>query len=213
MLAPVVVPASLFSVLLLLADKRDMVSVRSICPSVRIELRYATADNGVKRKVYPTGARCLLRRGTAERLCRVQHRLEKRGLGLKIWDAYRPLSVQRALWAICPDPRFVAPPQRGSMHNRGAAVDVTLVKARGQELSMPCDFDTFTVRAKSTYAGGTAEERRNRDLLRSEMTAEGFVPDRNEWWHFHDPDWLRYRLANVPLVLSGRVTGHRTRQA
>lgn len=185
-----------------------MVSVRAVCPRIRVELRYATPRNGVGRAVYPRGSRCLLRRSVAERLCRVQHRLEAQGLGLKVWDAYRPLSAQQALWEICPDPRFVAPPRRGSMHNRGAAVDVTVVDAIGRELSMPCDFDTFTIRAKTTYAGGTAEQRRHRTLLHAAMTAEGFLPDTNEWWHFHDPDWRRWRLANVSLTLSG----HRSRR-
>ena len=71
---------------------------------------------------------------------------------------------------------------------------------------MPCDFDTFNVRAKTTYNGGAANKRRNRDLLHSVMTAEGFVPDANEWWHFHDPDWKKYRLANVSLKVSGRTS-------
>jgi D-alanyl-D-alanine dipeptidase len=180
-----------------------MVSVRAICPTIRVELRYATARNGVGRAVYPRGARCLLRRGAAERLCRVQRRLEERGLGLLVWDAYRPFSAQQALWQICPDPRFVAPPRRGSLHNRGAAVDVTLVNASGRRVPMPCDFDTFTVRAKTAYAGGDPMRRRYRDLLHAAMTAEGFLPDANEWWHFHDPDWRRYRKANLSLLLSG----------
>jgi len=178
-----------------------MVNLRTLCPTISVELRYATRRNGVGRAVYPRGARCLLRRGTAERLCAVQRRLEWHGLGLKVWDAYRPLSAQRALWQICPDPRFVAPPRRGSLHNRGAAVDVTLVDRRGRELPMPSDFDTFTVRAKTSYSGGTAAQRRNRDLLHTVMQAEGFVPDANEWWHFHDPDWRRYRKTNVSLKL------------
>ncbi len=191
--------------LILLNDRSDMVNVRSLCPSIRIELRYASARNGVGRSVYPMGARCLIRRGVAERLCRVQHRLMLSALGLKIWDAYRPLFVQSALWAACPDPRFVAPPRRGSMHNRGAAVDVTLVDSRGRERPMPCDFDTFSIRARTSYAGGTVEKRRNRALLHTTMSAEGFIADGNEWWHFHDPDWRRYRISNVPLVLSGRA--------
>ena len=186
-------------------DARAMVDVKAVCPGARVELRYATARNGVGRAVYPAGARCLLRRGTAERLCRVRDRLAAHGARLKIWDAYRPLSAQQALWDICPDPRFVAPPRRGSMHNRGAAVDLTLTDIHGRELPMPCDFDTFTIRAKTTYGGGTLEQRRNRALLHAAMTAEGFVPDANEWWHFHDPDWRLYRLANVPLKLSGRA--------
>jgi zinc D-Ala-D-Ala dipeptidase len=184
-----------------------MVDVRRACPGVRVELRYATARNGVGRAVYPRGARCLLRRGTAERLCRVQRSLEARGLGLKVWDAYRPISAQKALWAICPDARFVAPPTRGSRHNRGAAVDVTLVRRDGRELRMPCDFDTFSARAKTAYPGGSAEQRHSRDLLQRAMVAEGFVSYAGEWWHFHDPDWRRYPIANVSLVLSGHRAG------
>lgn len=193
----------LWGALLIMGDLRDMVNVKAICPGVRVELRYETAHNGVGRSVYPRGARCLLRRGVAERLCRVQRRLEAQELGLKVWDAYRPLSAQQALWDVCPDPRFVAPPRRGSRHNRGAAVDVTLVDRNGGMLPMPCDFDTFSVRAKTHYSGGTVAQRHNRDLLHAAMTAEGFEPDANEWWHFNDPDWRRYRIANVSLTLSG----------
>ncbi|HLJ55640.1 MAG TPA: D-alanyl-D-alanine dipeptidase [Chthonomonadaceae bacterium] len=182
----------------------ELVDIRGICADVRVKLRYATPRNGVGRAVYPRAARCLLRRGTAERLRRVQRRLEARGLALKVWDAYRPPAAQRALWAICPDPRFVAPPWRGSKHNRGAAVDVTLVDAHGRELPMPCDFDTFTGRAKTAYPGGTPTQRRNRDLLHAAMEAEGFVPDRCEWWHFHDPDWRRYPAIDRSLLRSGR---------
>ena len=194
----------ILEVLLILNNPRDMVNLKTLCPSVRVELRYGTDRNGVGRAVYPKGARCLLRRGTAERLCKVQNRLTRAGLGLKIWDAYRPLSAQQALWEICPDPRFVAPPRRGSMHNRGAAVDLTLVDRAGRGVPMPCDFDTFTVRAKTNYSGGRAVQRRNRDTLYAAMTAEGFLPDTNEWWHFHDPDWRRYRIINLSLTLSGQ---------
>jgi zinc D-Ala-D-Ala dipeptidase len=182
---------------------RAMVDVQAVCPRIRVELRYATPKNGIGHAVYPRGARCLLRRSVAARLCRVQTRLERQGFGLKVWDAYRPLSAQKALWAVKPDKRFVAPPRRGSKHNRGAAVDVTLVDRAGKELSMPTGFDEFSVRARPTYSGGTIERRRNRDVLRRAMLAEGFVPDRAEWWHFSAPDWRSYALTNVPLTRSG----------
>src|ERR1043166_1831185 len=106
----------LIMALMIMEDKKpgDMVEVQKICPAIRVELRYMTRSNGVGRAVYPRGARCLLRRSVAERLLRVQHRLEQQGLGLKIWDGYRPLSAQRALWEIKPDKRFVAPPTEGS---------------------------------------------------------------------------------------------------
>jgi D-alanyl-D-alanine dipeptidase len=175
------------------------VEIRRVCPAIRVQLRYATPRNGVGRIVYPKQARCLLRRGVAERLCRVQKRLQRDGYGLLVWDAYRPLSAQRALWKVKPDPRFVAPPDRGSKHNRGAAVDLTLVGRDGKPLPMPSEFDEFSPRARANYPGGSAARRRNRDLLHDAMTAEGFQPDRNEWWHFRAPDWERYRLANVPI--------------
>jgi D-alanyl-D-alanine dipeptidase len=182
----------------------DIVNVAKICPAIQLELRYGTPNNGVGRAVYPKGARCLLRRSVAERLCRVQKRLEEQGLGLKVWDGYRPPSAQRALWDVKPDKRFVAPPTKGSKHSRGAAIDLTLVDTNGKGLPMPCDFDTFDARSRPTYAGGTREQRKNRDTLQSAMMAEGFIPDRNEWWHFNAPDWGKYGIVNVPLVLSGK---------
>ena len=172
----------------MLIDKNaDMVDVRKVCPAIHIELRYTTRRNGVGRVIYPRGARCLLRRSVAERLVRVQDRLALKGVGLKVWDGYRPLSAQRALWAVCPNPKFVAPPIRGSIHNRGAAVDVTIVNRVGRELAMPTDFDAFGIR----------------DLLQEAMKLEGFLPDANEWWHFSDPDWRHYPLTNVSLTPAG----------
>ncbi len=185
------------------APARELVEVREVCPAVQVELRYATARNLLRRAVYPPGARCLLRPAVAQRLCRVQRRLERQGIGIKVWDAYRPRSVQSALWEILPDSRFVAPPWRGSIHNRGAAVDVTLVTKAGRELPMPTDFDEATEAASPTYRGGSAATRRNRDRLRRAMLAEGFVPEAEEWWHFNAPEWKRYPLLDVPLERPG----------
>ena len=173
--------------------------MRKFCPRIRVELRYATKHNGVGTAIYPKGARCLLRKSTAERLVRVQLQLEKQKLGLKIWDAYRPLSAQKALWKVCSDSRFVAPPHRGSLHNRGCAVDLTLMDASGNELAMPCDFDTFSVRAKVHYTGGLKLSRHNRNTLQSAMKSCGFVSYSNEWWHFHDPNWRQFRKIDVSL--------------
>ncbi|MEP6755872.1 MAG: M15 family metallopeptidase [Chthonomonadales bacterium] len=177
----------------------DMVDVVKLCPQIKIDLRYGTKHNGVGAAVYPVGSRCLLRRGTADRLIKVQKQLGKKGLGLLVWDAYRPLSAQKALWAVKPDPRFVAPPARGSRHNRGAAVDLTLVDKDGHELPMPSGFDEFSIRARPTYKGGSKSSRANRDILRAAMMAQGFFPDKNEWWHFNDPDWPNYGLVDVSL--------------
>lgn len=188
------------------ADTRhdaNCVEVRRVCPGIRLELRYATSHNGVGKAVYPKRARCLLRKAVAERLCRVQRRLQQDGYSLLIWDAYRPLSAQKALWQVKSDPKFVAPPAKGSKHNRGAAMDVTLTR-NGRPLPMPSEFDEFSPRARAKYSGGTPDQRRNRDRLREAMTAEGFQGDLSEWWHFQDPDWKRYPLADVPLVLPAK---------
>lgn len=167
-------------------------------PGVRVDVRYATADNFTRTKLYPVG-RCLLRRSVARRLKAVQEDLARRGLGLKAWDCYRPLSVQRRLWELVPDPRYVADPAKGSRHNRGAAVDVTLVDAQGRELEMPTGYDDFSERAHRDYAGASPEAGRNRALLESAMRRRGFEGLPTEWWHFDAAGWRGYGLLDVPL--------------
>lgn len=176
-----------------------MVDVQSLNPRIRIDIRYATADNFMKEKMYPA-ARCLLRREVAEKLSRVQESLEKRGLGLKIFDGYRPLSVQKKMWAKFPLDGYVANPANGSNHNRGAAVDLTLVDAEGKELPMPSAYDEFSERAHRDYAGGTEAERANRLILQEEMAKEGFVGLRTEWWHFDDAEAKSHPLLDFPLT-------------
>gem|GEM_PF-690095 len=178
--------------------EEPLVDFALIDPRIVIDLRYATADNFTGRRLYPV-ARCLLRESVARRLRRVQDRLVRQGRGLKVYDAYRPLSVQRKMWETMPDPDYVADPAKGSRHNRGAAVDVTLIDAEGRELEMPTGYDDFTPAAHRDYRGGTDVSRRNRDLLISAMEAEGFTGLRTEWWHFDAPGWQQYPLLNVPL--------------
>lgn len=175
-----------------------LVEVTAVAPGVVVDLRYATTENIFRTRLYPR-ARCLLRRPVAERLARVQRALEGKGLGLKVWDAYRPASVQRRMWAITGGSRYLANPRRGSKHSRGAAVDVTLVDRDGRELPMPTGFDEFSRRASRSYQGGSADARRNRVLLEQSMRAQGFLPNPGEWWHFDDPHWRRYPLLDVPL--------------
>jgi len=176
----------------------DLVDVQQVIPDIVVDLKYATADNFTGQVLYEV-PRCFLRRATAERLARVQARLRKQGLGLKIWDGYRPRSVQWKMWKLVPDSRYVADPRKGSRHNRGAAVDVTLVDSTGRELEMPTGFDDFTEKAHRDYQGCSETARRNRALLEAAMTAEGFVPLPTEWWHFDDPEWRKYELLDVSL--------------
>jgi D-alanyl-D-alanine dipeptidase len=116
-------------------DER-LVNIEAFISGIRLDIRYATANNFTKRPLYPV-ARCYLRKQVAERLTKVQQELQAQGLGLKVFDCYRPLSIQKQLWALLPDERYVIDPRKGSRHNRGAAVDVTLVDAKGNELEMP----------------------------------------------------------------------------
>ncbi len=195
--------ASVFLPLVLGACSRpqsgaDLVDVQQVVPDIVVDLKYATPDNFTGQVLYEV-PRCFLRRATAERLARVQARLRKRGLGLKIWDGYRPRSVQWKMWELVPDSRYVADPRKGSRHNRGAAVDVTLVDSTGRELEMPTGFDDFTEKAHRDYQGGSQRARQNRDLLEAVMRSEGFVPLPTEWWHFDDPDWRSYDLLDISL--------------
>lgn len=178
------------------AEGAELVDMRAISPQVQLDIRYATPNNFLKKAVYPV-AKCLLRSPTAEKLARVQAALEAEGLGLKLFDCYRPLSVQRKMWAILPDSNYVANPKVGSRHNRAAAVDVALVDRTGNTLEMPSEFDDFSDRASSNYTGGSQTSRQNRELLRSFMEREGFRRLGSEWWHFDDGDWRQYGLLDV----------------
>jgi D-alanyl-D-alanine dipeptidase len=173
-----------------------LIDIQKVNPNIVLDIRYAKDNNFLKRKVYPK-ERCVLRGAAIRRLAQVQQDLEKRGLGLKVFDCYRPLSVQKLMWQIKPDPRYVANPARGSRHNRGAAVDLTLVDRNGKELEMPTDFDNFTERAHRNYRGGSAQARKNSKLLEDVMKKYGFIPLATEWWHFDAPDWNKYAVLDV----------------
>jgi len=181
------------------AGAAPLVDVRAVDPTIHVNLRYNSPDNVFRQRFYHSNT-ALLREPVARRLARVQARLRRQGLGLKVWDAYRPRSVQYRMWRIKPGTNYVANPRKGSKHNRGAAVDVTLVDAHGQGQKMPTPYDEFTRRAhRGSYYGVTPLARRNALILDQAMRAEGFRPNRYEWWHFEAPDWRRYPLADAPL--------------
>lgn len=183
----------------------DLVELAALDATLRFDLKYATADNFVGAAVYPAGARAMLQRPAAEALVRVQRALAPRGLGLLVYDGYRPWSVTKVFWEATPPPLrdFVADPAHGSRHNRGCAVDLTLCDlATGAPLPMPSDFDEFTPRAYPDYPGGTSLQRYWRETLHRAMTAAGFVVNDHEWWHFDFVDWARYPVGNAPLPVA-----------
>jgi D-alanyl-D-alanine dipeptidase len=186
----------------------DLVELASLDPTIRLDIRYATADNFLSTPVYDE-ARAFLQRPAAEALVRAHRALRAQGYGLLVHDAYRPWWVTRVFWdATPPDKRdlFVADPARGSRHNRGCAVDLTLYRlSDGRAVEMPSLYDEMTERAYPGYAGGTAEARAHRDRLRAAMEREGFAVFESEWWHFDHRDWREYPILNVPFEKLGRT--------
>jgi D-alanyl-D-alanine dipeptidase len=183
------------------ASPTALVDAARAVPGAVVDLRYATPANLAGRPLYPADARCLLLPRVAERLARAAERLRPAGLRLRLWDCYRPLSVQRELWRLVPRKGFVADPSRGSHHNRAAAVDVGLAAADGSEVPLPTGFDAFEPRARADAVAGVAPAARaNRELLRRAMEAEGFRVNRMEWWHFDAPEARGAPVLDVPLA-------------
>jgi len=179
-----------------------LVDVQGLIPDAVLDLRYATARNLTGRALYPAGARCLLRPDVASRLSRAAERLRGQGFRLRLYDCYRPLAAQRALFEVAPRPGYVADPSRGgSHHTRAAAVDLGLCAADGGELELPTDFDDFSPRARAAAVEGVSPRARaHRDALRGAMVEAGFEPSRAEWWHFNSPEARGAPRVDVPLA-------------
>lgn len=148
------------------------------------EMKYATDDNFLKSKVYDC-AECYLRLKTIKALLNANEKFKKKGYRIKIFDCYRPLDIQKKMWKIVSNPKYVADPKKGSIHNRGGAVDITLVDLKGKELDMGTPFDYFGVEASHNYQSLSNEVKRNRKLLRKIMTKNDFVAFESEWWHYN----------------------------
>jgi len=184
----------------------DLLELTSLDPTIRLDIRYATADNFLSTPVYDE-ARAFLQRPAAEALLRAHRALADTGHGLLVHDAYRPWWVTKVFWEATPKDKrdFVADPAKGSRHNRGCAVDLTLYRlSDGRPVEMPSLYDEMTERAYPGWAGGTPEARRLRELLRSAMEKEGFTVFESEWWHFDYRDWREYPILNVPFDAIGK---------
>lgn len=179
--------------------KPDLVELIKLDPTIKLDIRYATTNNFLGTPVY-TQARAFLQRPAAEALVRAHRELKAQGYGLIIHDGYRPWYVTKIFWDATPDDKkiFVADPAAGSRHNRGCAVDLSLYDLKtGKEVQMPSGYDEMTDRAYADYAGGTAQGRARRALLRQAMEKEGFSVYPQEWWHFDYKDWKQYPILNV----------------
>jgi zinc D-Ala-D-Ala dipeptidase len=177
-------------------DKR-LVDIETL--GVPLDVRYATPDNFMKKTLYPV-AKSYLRAPAARALAEVQRELAPRGLGIKVFDAYRPYRVTEAMWEPIKNPDYVADPAKGSRHNRGAAVDLTLIDLRtGAEVPMPTAYDDFTERAAHAFTDLPADALANRALLREVMVKHGFDPLPSEWWHYDFRGWERFELMDVGL--------------
>jgi len=176
-------------------DTTQWTELIQIEPSIIIDLKYATEDNFVEEKMYDC-PRCFLRPEVAELVIKAHQQLQEGGLGLKMFDCYRPRPIQQKLWDKVPNASYVTPPSKGSMHNRGAAVDLTIVDQEGNELDMGTAYDFFGRKGHHDFFDLPEEVLKNRQLLKSTMASVGLKHIRTEWWHYSYYG-KKYELADM----------------
>lgn len=160
------------------------VNIKTYSDSFVFDMKYATDDNFLKSKVYDC-AECFLRYKTVKKLIEANVKFLKLGYRIKIFDCYRPLDVQKKMWELVPNPMYVANPAKGSIHNRGGAVDLTLVDSDGKEVDMGTTFDHFGIESAHDYTGVSDSVKANRALLKSVMESCQFLSFKSEWWHYN----------------------------
>lgn len=176
-----------------------LVNIQELDSTILVDVRYATENNFTGQKLYETNKVYLIKEA-AESLVKVNQYLKKKyNLRLKIFDGYRPLFVQKKMWAIMPDERYVANPAKGSRHNRGCAVDLTLVDSLGNELDMGTPYDDFTEKSQIDYKNLPERVLQNRKILQEAMTKFNFLPMRTEWWHFDYKGWEKYPILDIKI--------------
>ena len=176
-------------------QQSDFVRLKDLSSDFVYELKYATPDNFLKQAVYDCGE-CYLRKSTAEALVKANEAFNQLGYRIKLFDCYRPLSVQKKMWKILPGTHYVANPAKGSKHNRGAAVDLTLVDAQGKELNMGTPFDFFGKEAHHTYTEYPKEVLENRKLLKETLDKFNFKSIYSEWWHYEYRPEMQSKVEN-----------------
>ncbi len=177
----------------------SIVPLRTIDSTIVFDVKYATEDNFTGKVLYPTG-NVYIRKIVGDSLSAANKYFQKKyKLRLKIFDAYRPLSVQKIMWEIMPNEDYVANPKKGSRHNRGAAVDVTLIDENGKELDMGTPYDDFSEKANAYYENFPSAVLINRSILQETLIKFGFIPLKSEWWHFDFNGWEKFSILDIPI--------------
>jgi D-alanyl-D-alanine dipeptidase len=180
-------------------SRKQLVELKKFIPGLALDIRYATTNNFTHQVLY-TQPRAFARLPVAEALKAVELELKASGLGLKIYDAYRPYAITVKFYEIARDTNFVADPRKGSRHNRGCAVDLTLIDLKtGNELEMPTGYDSFSKAAAADYSNLTSVQLHNRAILRHVMEQHGFIIYRTEWWHYDFDGWQNFELLDIPF--------------
>jgi D-alanyl-D-alanine dipeptidase len=177
------------------ANDTIFLNLRNYSADFVFDMKYATASNFLNHKVYPCGA-CFLRAKTLKALLRANQDFIQKGFRIKLFDCYRPLDIQKKMWRMVPNPTFVANPKKGSIHNRGGAVDISIVDANGNEIDMGTTFDFFGPRASHFYFDLPQNVIENRKLLKDIMLQNHFISFDSEWWHYNLEDASSFKLAN-----------------
>jgi len=176
---------------------KTFVDIEKIIPGINLDIRYATKNNFTRQQIYKS-PKAFVRKPVADALLKIHNELKNKGITLKIYDAYRPYSATVKFYEVYPDKNFVAPPWKGSVHNRGCAVDISLIDLQtGQELEMPTPFDDFTKNASHSYMDLPTKAIKNRKILRDIMTKHGFIPYEAEWWHYNYKEWKNFELMDI----------------
>ena len=174
----------------------SFVNLKDYSKDFEYDMKYATTNNFLKSKVYDCAA-CFLRVKTVNALINANKEFLKKGYKIKIFDCYRPLDIQKIMWKMVPNPSYVADPNKGSIHNRGGAVDISLIDSKGKELNMGTAFDYFGIEASHNYSNFSKEVKKNRAMLKKIMLKNGFNAFESEWWHYNLQSALKDKIANT----------------
>jgi D-alanyl-D-alanine dipeptidase len=179
--------------------EKELIDLEEFIPGIVLDIRYATTNNFTGERIYDV-AKAYARKPVAEALKRAQEELGKQGLAIKIFDAYRPYAATVKFYEVYRDTTYVASPYRGSRHNRGCAIDMTLINAKtGEELKMPTGYDAFTRDAWPSSPVADPEARKNRQLIIDAMQKQGFRVNGSEWWHFDFRGWKKFEVLDIPF--------------